>query len=94
MPSRLAQFGVDPRFEGARSAGGGPLLYKEWRLKSPVELSGIVAEGSKKADATLILHGQGNGCTTADDFTHWTLQVSGVDVDFTLLGKLEKPSSY
>jgi len=90
LPRRLARFMVDPRDEEATSAGGGPRLYKEWRLASTGDLSGLVAENKKKAQATLILQGHGNGCTMAEDFTHWTLQVSGPDVRFTLLGKLKK----
>jgi hypothetical protein len=91
LPRRLVRFMVDPRDEEATSAGGGPRLYKEWRLASTADLSGLVAENEDKAQATLILHGHGNGCTAAEDFTHWTLQVSGPDVTFTLLGKLKKP---
>jgi len=90
LPRRLVRFMVDPRDEEATSAGGGPRLYKEWRLASTADLSGLVAENEDKAQATLILHGHGNGCTSAEDFTHWTLQVSGPDVTFTLLGKLKK----
>ena len=90
LPRRLVRFMVDPRDEAATSAGGGPRLYKEWRLSSAADLSGLVAENNEKAQATLILHGHGNGCTAAEDFTHWTLQVSGPDVRFTLLGKLNK----
>jgi len=89
LPRRLVQFMVDPRDE-TTSAGGGPRLYKEWRLESTADLSGLVAENEDKAQATLILHGHGNGCTAAEDFTHWTLQVSGPDVRFTLLGTLKK----
>ena len=91
LPQRLVRFLVDPRDEKAASAGGGPRLYKEWRLESTADLSGLVAENKNKAEATLILHGHGNGCTAAQDFTHWTLQVRGPDVKFTLLGKLKKP---
>jgi len=90
LPRRLVRFMVDPRDEEATSAGGGPRLYKEWRLESTADLSGLVAENEDKAQATLILHGHGNGCTAAEDFTHWTLQVSGPDVRFALLGRLKK----
>jgi len=90
LPQRLVRFMVDPR-EETTSAGGGPRLYKEWRISSTADLSGLVAEKEDKAQATLILHGHGNGCTAAEDFTHWTLQVRGPDVQFTLLDKLKKP---
>jgi len=89
LPQRLVQFMVDPRDE-TTSAGGGPRLYKEWRISSTADLSGLAAKNDDKAQATLILHGHGNGCTAAEDFTHWTLQVRGPDVQFKLVGKLKK----
>jgi hypothetical protein len=47
---------------------------------------------SKNAEATLILQGCGNGCTMAQDFTHWILKVQGTDVKFTLIGKMAMPN--
>ena len=88
LPTSLTRFQVDPRDEEATSAGGGARLYKEWRLKSTAQLSGIVAQGNNQAHATLILHGHGNGCTSAEDFAHWTLLLTGPGVRFTILGKL------
>lgn len=90
LPERLVRFEVDPRDEEETSAGGGPRLYKEWQLLGAAGLSGMVAQGYNNARATLIFHGHGNGCTSAKDFTHWTLQMIGPDVRFTLLGKLKK----
>ena len=90
LPQRLARFMVDPR-DGSSSPGGGPGLYKEWRLSNVSTLSGLLAESSDKAQATLILQGHGNGCTEAEDFTHWTLQLSGPNVQFRLLGTLAEP---
>jgi hypothetical protein len=40
------------------------------------------------AQATLILHGGGNSCTSAYDFTRWTLRVKGKGISFTFLGDL------
>ena len=58
-----------------------------------MRLSGIVASSGARAKARLILHGYGNSCTDAHDFTHWTLVVTGRDIRFTLLGELgDKPS--
>jgi len=93
LPLRLVKFVVDPRDEEATSPGRGPRLYKEWRLESTAGLSGIVAQGNNQAHATLILHGHGNGCTSAEDFTHWTLMIRGPGVRFTLLGKLGNEST-
>ncbi len=88
LPLRLVRFEVDPRNDRARSAGGGPSLYKEWRLETTAGLTGIVGRDHNQAQATLIFHGRGNGCTRAEDFTHWTLIIFGPGVRFTLLGKL------
>lgn len=88
LPQRLVRFEVDPRDGDAKSPGVGPKLYKEWRLTSTAELSGMVAKSSDQAQATLILHGRGIGCTSAEHFTHWTLILRGRGVRFTLLGEL------
>ncbi len=89
LPSRVERFEVDPRDGQALAPGGGPLLLKEWRLKAQAQLSGIVAASHRHARATLILHGRGNACTTASDFTHWTLSVRGAGARFTLLGEIK-----
>jgi hypothetical protein len=36
----------------------------------------------------LVLHGEGNSCTGADDFSHWSLSVTGPDADFRFYGAL------
>jgi uncharacterized protein YqiB (DUF1249 family) len=92
LPSRLVRFEVDPREEEVPPIEYGPRLYKEWRLTNTSELGGIVAQGNTRAQATLILHGHGNACTSAEDFTHWTLVIDGPGVKFTLLGKLAPPA--
>jgi hypothetical protein len=89
LPRRLVRFEVDPRDENGTSVEGGPRLYKEWRLESTAELSGMVAQGNNKAPSMLILQGHGNACTSAEDFTYWTLLIDGPGVKFTLLGKLK-----
>ena len=89
MPRQLARFEVDPR-GGEDASHNGPALYKEWRLSGPARLSGIAAAGGAVARATLVLHGGGNSCTSAFDFTHWTLNVAGRGVKFTFLGQLRR----
>lgn len=85
LPRQLTRFEVDPRHPA--SNGHGPELYKEWRLEGEATLSGIVGASGRRGHARLILHGHGNGCTTADHFTHWTLSVVGPDIRFTFLGE-------
>jgi len=93
IPQRLTRFEVDPRDGSARDTGMGPPLYKEWRLEGPVRLGGILAGGGGRATARLILHGSGNSCTSADQFSQWTLSVTGPGTRFTLLGALGNPPS-
>jgi len=84
--ARLTRFEVDTR--ETRPRPNGPPLYKEWRLAGAVTLGGILAAANTHARATLILHGRGNSCTSATDFTHWTVAVTGTDTQLTLLGEL------
>lgn len=83
VPATLEQFVVDPRDTGRHARAGGPVLYKEWRLKGSV-----VVDGKTRAPASLILHGRGNACSSEADFGHWTLDVEGGGVRFMLIGDL------
>jgi hypothetical protein len=89
MPKTISIFEVDPR--GAeKDKRNGPTLYKEWKLTANAAGDGlfraIVHPGQK---LTLILHGQGNSCTSPDQFTDWTLLVHGPTQGITLIGELE-----
>jgi len=86
-PASVAVFEVDPR--NGRDAGQGPALYKEWKLSAPALASGVFAPGAgSRHILTLILHGGGNSCTDAGDFTHWTLVMQGPKANYTLFGNL------
>ena len=37
---------------------------------------------------TLILQGGGDSCTSANDFSHWTLVMRGAKANYTLFGEL------
>jgi hypothetical protein len=76
---------VDPRI--ARQ-GHGPTLYKEWKLSAPAAGSGVSAGHRPRQILTLILQGGGNSCTSAGDFTHWTLVMQGPKANYTLFGDL------
>ena len=84
----LSVFEVDPR--DSQDTGAGPSLYKEWKLTANVAGDGIFeASVGPKRRITLVLHGRGNSCTSADDFKHWTLLVHGPGTEtITFFGKL------
>lgn len=89
MPNTIAILEVDPR--GAETDKGlGPTLYKEWKLTAHATGDGpFKAAVNRNTKITLVLHGRGNACTSADQFTDWTLQVYGPRGKFTLYGKLD-----
>ena len=72
------------------SAGGGPLLYKEWRFKGNVQTGkGFFQTGIVKPTTYfLVMQGRGNGCDNAEDFTHWRLEINGKKANYKLNGKL------
>lgn len=86
LPKRFSRFEIDPREVGQTPGGNGPVLYKEWRLQGISKLSGNLAAKGAWAHARLILHGRGNGCTSAIDFENWTLSVLGKQINFKFLG--------
>ena len=85
MPPKLTTFAADIH-DDATSAGGGPLLYKEWRFEGTAGGDGIFANAP--ARYTLIFQGRGNRCDGAIDFSHWRLSVKGKQADFAFFGEL------
>ena len=92
LPKIMSRHEFDARKGDAKSAGGGPVITKEWRFEGPAKLSGIVGKGSSRGPATLILYGHGNSCATAPDITHWTLTVAGRVTKLALVGKFAEPA--
>jgi hypothetical protein len=89
MPATISIFEVDPRGENI-DTGLGPALYKEWSLRAGVSGDGLFKTAvTRNTKVTLVLHGRGNACTSADQFTDWTLQVHGPPGNFMLYGKLD-----
>jgi hypothetical protein len=88
MPDSVTKFEIDPR--NAEASGGlGPVLYKEWRLTAKLIGNGMFKGATgRNQQATLILHGRGNSCTDASQFTAWTLVLRGAKVTITLFGNL------
>jgi hypothetical protein len=88
LPRTISIFEVDPRH--GKDEGQGPILYKEWKLTANAAGEGMFrATVGTNQKITLVLHGRGNGCTSADQFTHWTLLVHGPVDTFTLYGALD-----
>ncbi len=90
-PELISIFEVDPRTD-KRSGGLGPGLYKEWSVTGRMVGTGIFVPGNDAGTRiTLILHGGGNSCGGADDFTAWTLVVAGPNAAYSLIGELLPP---
>lgn len=92
LPSKMWDHSADIH-DGKVSAGGGPLLYKEWRFEGDVSGTGIFQPGlASPGKYVLVLQGRGNGCDNAEDFTHWRLDVKGNAADFAFNGRLARPA--
>lgn len=91
LPSQVESFFVDTQ-QG--KASGEPVLYKEWRLSAPLSATGIFAPAAASGSPTvrLVLQGQGNSCTSADQFTAFSIVVTGPSASFTLFGRLAAPA--
>jgi hypothetical protein len=91
IPVSFTAFGVDLQ-EQSEEGGLGPLLYKELRLTGAAQVSGILKQGiNGPARFHLILQGRGRGCTEAEDFKSWRLQIKGARVSHAFYGSLDKP---
>lgn len=90
-PDRISVFEVDPRTD-KRHGGMGPRLYKEWSVSGTLVGTGIFAPGNGAGTSiTLIVHGSGNRCGEASDFTAWTLVAAGPNAAYSLIGDLLPP---
>jgi len=91
LPNKMWSHSADIH-DGKLSAGGGPLLYKEWRLEGEIKGNGFFKSGmAAPAKYVLVLQGRGNGCDNAEDFGNWRLQVRGEKADYAFYGKLARP---
>jgi hypothetical protein len=92
LPEKIWEHSADIH-DNKTSPGGGPLLYKEWRLEGKVTGTGIFKSGIVGATKyTLVLQGRGNGCDNAEDFSNWRLDVRGEKARYAFFGKLAKPA--
>jgi hypothetical protein len=91
LPLKMTNYTADIH-DGRTSAGGGPLLYKEWRFEGPVSGTGFFRAGMVGPTRyLLVLQGRGNGCQDAGDFTHWRLQINGRKAEYAFYGEMAEP---
>jgi len=92
LPINMENYKVDIH-DGQQSGGGGPLLYKEWRLEGLVNGTGFFKVGLVgPTKYFLVLQGRGNSCDNAEDFTDWRVEIKGKKARYAFFGKLAKPS--
>jgi hypothetical protein len=93
-PETISVFEVDPRIRpdaGGQEKTDEPRLYKEWKLTAPASGDGVFRAGiAPRQLLTLILQGGGNSCTSAIDFSHWTLVMQGPKANYTFYGDLAR----
>lgn len=90
LPPRSVNYGAD--MHDGSDSGLGPVLYKEWRLSGPAQVTGDFKRVMKgPARFLLIFQGKGNNCTEAGNFKNWTLQISGAGDSYTFYGSLNNP---
>ncbi len=90
LPPSAVNYGAD--MHDGSDRGLGPVLYKEWRLSGPAQVTGDFKRVMKGAARfLLIFQGKGNNCTEAQDFKNWTLQLSGAGDSYTFYGSLNNP---
>ncbi len=88
MPTTVSIFEVDPR--DGEDHGLGPTLYKEWKLTANAVGDGLFKAATGPGQRmTLVLHGRGRGCTSYEQFSHWSLLVHGKADNFTMYGALD-----
>lgn len=91
VPATLVEFAADINDE-QESSGGGPMLYKEWRLTGALTGTGIFTGGStSQTKFRLVLQGRGNNCTSAETFDGWKLQVFGPRAAYQFYGSFKDP---
>ncbi|OLE51859.1 MAG: hypothetical protein AUG51_20965 [Acidobacteria bacterium 13_1_20CM_3_53_8] len=92
IPVTAVTFGAD--LHDSPAGGVGPSLYKEWRFSGAARVAGIFRSVmSGPVQFRLILQGRGNHCENAEDYRHWTLQISSGHSSHTFYGSLNDPAT-
>ena len=93
LPVKMWTYAVDPH-DGQKSAGGGPMLYKEWRFAGLVSGTGFFKKGIiPQTRYSLVFQGHGNRCEDAGSFTHWRLEIIGRKARYAFYGELAAASN-
>lgn len=93
LPAKMLSYAVDTH-DGQKSAGGGPMLYKEWRFEGQVSGTGIFKQGTiAPTKYFLVFQGRGNRCEDAGSFTHWRLEITGRKARYAFYGELAEASN-
>ena len=91
LPDKMLSYVADIR-DGKISAGGGPLLYKEWRFEGQLSGTGLFKVNNVGPNKYfLVLQGRGNMCDNSGDFKNWRLEISGAGSRYAFYGRLAKP---
>lgn len=90
LPTVIALFEVDTRDAAESENLLGPALYREWRLTGDATLTDMATKGTHTAQIRLILQGRGNSCPNVQDFSHWSLAAEGKDIQFELIGDMQR----
>lgn len=86
LPPTMLNYAVDTH-DGQKSAGGGPVLYKEWRFEGRANGTGFFRNASA-GTYFLVLQGRGNRCDNAADFSHWRLELRGPKARYAFYGEM------
>ena len=93
LPAKMSRYAAD--IHDGQTIGGAsrkPLLYKEWRFEGEINGTGLLKAGIvARTKYSFVLQGRGNSCDTAQDFTHWRLQITGKKADYAFYGELGTP---
>ena len=88
MPAQMLSYKVD--IHDGSDRGNGPMLYKEWRFKGPVQRGdGFLRAGiARGTEYFLVFQGRGRGCDDISDFGRWHLEITGPKANYSFFGKL------
>ena len=92
LPAKMLRYAADIHDGRTKPGYPEPVLYKEWRFEGEVKGTGFFKAGIvARTKYFLVFQGRGNSCDTAEDFTHWRLNITGKKADYTFHGELSAP---
>lgn len=89
MPNHVTRLAADIH-DGKKFSGGGPLLYKEWRLEGHLKHEGLFKPGKGAPTGyVLVFQARGGNCDEPEQFTHWHLTLNAPDASYAFSGTLK-----